>query len=184
MAVNFSIHHDNRGRIGQAVNFNPDNNNSGLWVEGSDVPGGESAGIFMNGNTMCVWSPGDNDLLKIFDEDSLPNGAPVLRIAGNGAIIHRTTQIHADYVFDADYELESIEQHAATMLNEKHLSSIPPAQKDETGHPVVNYGSLMRGLLEELEKAHIYIARINNSMREQQKEFAALSARVEVLASS
>jgi hypothetical protein len=184
MAVSFSIHHDNRGRIGQAVNFNPDNNNSGLWIEGSDVPGGESAGVFMNGNTMCVWSPGDNDLLKIFDEDSLPGGAPVLRIAGGGAIIHRTTQIHADYVFEPGYELESIEEHATAMEREKHLSGIPRPEKDETGHSVVNYGSLMRGLLEELEKAHIYIARISDVMKKQQNELSVLSTRVEALQTS
>jgi hypothetical protein len=168
VAVSFSIHHDNRGRIGQTVNFNPDNDNNGLWVEGSDVAGGESAGVFMNGNTMCVWSPGDNDLLKIFDEDSLPSGAPVLRIAGGGAIIHRTTQIHADYVFEPDYELESIDEHAELMVREKHLKGIPRPQRDETGHSIVDYGLLMRGLLEELEKAHIYIARISEEAQKQQ----------------
>ena len=180
MALESSIHYDNRGRLGSAVNFNPDNNNNGLWIEGSGGGPVESAGIFMNSNTMAVWSPGDNDLLKIFDEDNF--AAPVLRITGTGSIVHRTTQIHADYIFDTDYELESIEQHAATMVNKKHLSSIPPPQKDETGHPIVDYGSLMRGLLEELEKAHIYIAKVNNAISEQQKELSALSERVEALA--
>lgn len=178
MAPSFSIHHDNRGRIGQAVNFNPDNNNPGLWVEGSDVAGGESAGIFMNGNTMVVWSPGDNDLLKIFDEDSLPAGAPILRIAGNGSIIHRTTQIHADHVFDPEFPLESIEEHATAMLSERHLTAIPPTETDEQGNMVVNYGSLMRGLLEELEKAHIYIARLNEVVKNQQVSLSTLTARV------
>jgi len=184
VAVNFSIHHDNRGRIGQSVDFNPDNNNSGLWIEGSDVPGGESAGVFMNGNTMCIWSPGDNDLLKIFDEDSLPGGAPVLRIGGGGEIIHRTTLIHADYVFEPEYELESIEEHAAVMTQEKHLRGIPRPQKDETGQTVVDYGSMMRGLLEELEKAHLYIAKISQVVKNQQKELSVLSARVEALPST
>jgi len=151
-------------------------------VEGSDVEtGGESAGVFMNGNTMVVWSPGDNDILKIFDEDSLPTGTPVLRIAGGGAIIHRTTQIHADYVFEPGYKLESIEEHAAAMVSEKHLSGIPSPQTDEKGHIVVNYGSMMRGLLEELEKAHIYIARISDIVKKQQEALSEMSARVEGL---
>jgi hypothetical protein len=181
MAVSFSIHYDNRGRLGQAVNFNPDNNNNGLWLEGSDSPGGESGGIFMNGNTMCVWSPGDNDLLKVFDEDSLPAGAPVLRIAGGGAIIHRTTQIHADHVFEREYPLESIEEHAAAMTEEKHLAAVPPTQRDADGNIVVNYTSLLRGLLEELEKAHIYIVRVNDVVKKQQEALAALTERVAAL---
>jgi hypothetical protein len=127
---------------------------------------------------MCVWSPGDNDLLKIFDEDNLPGGAPVLRIAGGGAIIHRTTQIHADHVFEQDYPLESIEEHAAAMSQEKHLAAVPPTQRDVDGNIVVNYTFLLRGLLEELEKAHIYIARINEVVKKQQESLTALSARV------
>ena len=181
MAPTFSIHYDNRGRIGQAVDFNPDNDNTGLWVEGSDASGIESAGIFLNGNTMVVWSPGDNDLLKVFDEDSLPSGAPVLRIAGDGAIIHRTTTIHADHVFDPEFPLESIEDHATAMVSERHLAAVAPHGTDEQGNMVVNYASLMRGLLEELEKAHLYIARLNETMKGQQAALSTLRARVEAI---
>jgi hypothetical protein len=179
MPASFSVNYDNRGRLGQAVDFNPDNDNNGLWIEGSDFPGGESAGIFMNGNTMCVWSPGDNDLLKIFDEDELPGGAPVLRIDGSGAIIHRTTTIHADHVFEREYPLESIEEHAAAMTSQKHLAAVPPTQRDTDGNIIVNYSSLLRGLLEELEKAHLYIARINDVVKKQQESLTMLAARVE-----
>jgi len=80
----FSFFYGNRGRLGQAVNFNPDNDNNGLFIEGSHD--GESAGIFLNGNTMVLWSPGDNALVRIFDEDSLPNGAPVFVIDGGGSV--------------------------------------------------------------------------------------------------
>ncbi len=81
----FSFFYGNRGRLSQAVsNFNPDNNNNGLWIEGSHD--GESAGIFMNGNTLVLWSPGDNQLLRIYDEDSLPSGSPVFVIDGLGNV--------------------------------------------------------------------------------------------------
>lgn len=178
MATSFSINYDNRGRLGQAVDFNPDNDNNGLWIEGSDFPGGESAGVFLNGNTMCIWSPGDNDLLKIFDEDSLPAGPPVLTIAGGGAIIHRTTEIHADHVFEREYPLESIEDHAAAMNERKHLAAVPPTQTDADGNIVVNYTTLLRGLLEELEKAHIYIARMNDVIKQQGESLTTLTEHV------
>ena len=182
MPTSFSFNFDNRGRLGQAVNFNPDNDRNGLWIEGSDFPGGESGGVFMNGNVMCIWSPGDNDLLRILDEDAFPTGTPVLTITNDGRILHRGAQIHADYVFDSTYELESIEDHQDFMVKEKHLSAIPTPQRDERGQDIVDYGSLMRGLVEELEKAHLYIARMSDVMKEQQSAVEILSARVEALA--
>jgi hypothetical protein len=62
-----SLHYGNRGRLGQTPNFNPDNNNNGLWLEASGDS--ESGGIFCNGNTIVLWSPGDNDTLRVYDED-------------------------------------------------------------------------------------------------------------------
>ncbi|MGI8530590.1 MAG: hypothetical protein ACR2KO_14065 [Geodermatophilaceae bacterium] len=181
MATSFSFNYDNRGRLGQAVDFNPDNDRNGLWIEGSDSPGGESGGIFMNGNVMCLWSPGDNDLLRILDEDSFPAGTPVFTIQNDGRILHRGTQIHADYVFAPEYQLESIEEHTAFMMEEKHLSAVPKAQQADNGQDIVEYSSLMRGLLEELEKAHIYIARLSDAVKEQQKELSVLSAQLQSL---
>ena len=183
MAQSFSISFDNRGKIGQAVSFNPDNDRNGLWIEGSDSPGGESGGIFMNGNVICLWSPGDNDLLRVLDEDSFPNGTPVFRIANNGAIFQRGVQIHADYVFAPDYQLESVEEHAAFMRTEQHLKGIPQGQKDNRGNDVVEYGSLFRGLVEELEKAHMYIAEIYELVKLQQEAVSNLTGQVQALAS-
>jgi len=85
---NFALlHYGNRGRLGSTPNFNPDDDNNGLWLEGS-TDGIESGGIFMNGNTMCLWSPGDNDLLRIYDEDdfSIPNLIPKFMISGSGKV--------------------------------------------------------------------------------------------------
>ena len=185
MPTSFSINYDNRGRLGQAVDFNPDNDNNGLWIEASESPGGESGGIFMNGNTMSIWSPGDNDLLRILDEDAFPAGTPVFTIQNDGRILHRGAEIHADYVFEPDYQLESLEEHTEFMTKEKHLSAIPRSQKDEsTGQEIVEYGSLMRGLLEELEKAHIYIARVSDVVKEQQKAISELSVQLQAQSAS
>lgn len=82
----FSITYGNRGKIGQAIDFNPDNDNTGLWVEGSHTDT-EGAGIFMNGNTLVMWSPGDNELVRVYDEDSLPGGTPLFVIQGDGSVV-------------------------------------------------------------------------------------------------
>lgn len=86
-AANYvSLHYGNQGRLGQTPNFNPDNNNNGLWLEAS-ADGSESGGIFCNGNTIVLWSPGDSDTLRIYDEDNFgsPNLVPkfVINNAGN-----------------------------------------------------------------------------------------------------
>jgi hypothetical protein len=182
----FAIRIGNRGTFGQATGFNPDNDRNGLWVETSQ-PDGESGGIFLNGNTMALWSPGDGDLFRVLDEDNI-NGTPVFTITSsvNGhRILHRGSQIHADYVFEPDYQLESIEEHTAFMMKEKHLSAVPKAQIDEgTGQDIVEYGSLMRGLLEELEKAHLYIARVSDVVKDQQRAISKLSAQLQAQSAS
>jgi hypothetical protein len=83
----------------------------------------------------------------------------------NGSIYQRGGSLHADYVFQPDYQLESIEEHSAFMWKHKHLKAIPKASNDENGQEIVEVGSHRKGIVEELEKAHIYIeqlhARIN-----------------------
>jgi hypothetical protein len=137
----------------------------------------------MNGNTICLWSPGDNDLLRVLDEDGIATNTPVFRIANNGQIFHRGVSIHADYVFAPDYQLESVEEHAAFMRTEQHLRGVPKGMKDERGNDIVEYGSLFRGLLEELEKAHVYIADLNDVVKQQQESISALKAQVQTLLS-
>ena len=80
----------------------------------------------------------------------------------DGLIYHRGGVKNADYVFEDDYQLESIEEHSEAMWREKHLPAVGPGEKDGEGREFVEYGSRMRGMLEELEKAHIYIERLHN----------------------
>jgi len=82
-----SLHYGNRGRLGQAVSFNPDRDCNGLWLEAS-VDGVESGGLFCNGNTIVIWSPGDNDTLRVYDEDDFgsPSLAPKFVINGTGKV--------------------------------------------------------------------------------------------------
>jgi hypothetical protein len=94
---------------------------------------------------------------------------PAGKLDVNGAIYQRGTSLHADYVFEPDYELESIEKHAAYMWENKHLKAVPGVQFDENGSEVLEVGSHSRGIVEELEKAHIYIAQLNDTVKSQQE---------------
>lgn len=85
---------------------------------------------------------------------------PVGVLDVNGTIYQRGGQIHADYVFEEDYKLESIKEHAKFMWNNKHLPAVPKSKLDDNGEEVVEIGSHRKGILEELEKAHIYIEQL------------------------
>ena len=79
----------------------------------------------------------------------------------NGAIYQRGSQLHADYVFEPDYQLESIKEHAEFMWKNKHLRAIPKSNIDKEGREIVELGSHRKGIVEELEKAHIYIEQLH-----------------------
>jgi hypothetical protein len=96
----------------------------------------------------------------------------------NGSIYLRGEALHADYVFGADYRLESIEEHARLMWEKKHLPAVESGTRDEQGRDVVEYGSRMRGMLEELEKAHVYIEQLNSENKSHRTEIENLRSRL------
>ncbi len=100
--------------------------------------------------------------------------SPAAALDVNGSIFQRGTSLHADYVFSDDYELESIEDHAEFMHANSHLSAIPKAFKDSKGLDVVEMGSHRRGIVEELEKAHLYIEQLNQENKELKSRLDAL----------
>ena len=100
--------------------------------------------------------------------------SPDAKLDVSGPIIQRGGLLQADYVFEPGYELESIEDHAAFMWRERHLPSVPATDIDASGEEVVEIGAQRRGILEELEKAHIYIERLNESLRDKEGRIEGL----------
>lgn len=43
--------------------------------------------------------------------------------------------------------------------------AVPKAQKDEAGQDVLEIGGHRKGMLEELEKAHVYIQQLNERVK-------------------
>ena len=79
----------------------------------------------------------------------------------NWTIYQRWSELHADYVFEPEYELESIEEHNNFMWQNKHLKAVPKATKDSEWQDIVEWWIRNKGILEELEKAHVYIGQLN-----------------------
>ena len=100
--------------------------------------------------------------------------SPAGKLDVNGSIFQRGIQLFADYVFEPTYTLESIEDHSAFMWTYKHLPAVGERKVDEQGREVVEIGSRLRALLEELEKAHIYIADLNGKVSEREEKLVKL----------
>ena len=75
-----------------------------------------------------------------------------------------------DAVFDPEYGLESIEEHAAAIWQNRHLPGVAPTPE---GKPLsFNVQQRHFGMLNELEKAHIYIERLNDEAKRQNAALA------------
>lgn len=73
-----------------------------------------------------------------------------------------------DAVFNPDYNLPTIEEHARFMFENRHLEAVGPTS--ETGP--FNITHKVGGVLNELEKAHIYIAQLNERLEKLEAELA------------
>ncbi len=112
----------------------------------------------------------------IYDNGNIGIGtdSPAGTLDVNGPIYQRGGLLHADYVFEPGYELESIEQHSESMWRGKHLTAIPKRKLDENGQEIVEVGAHQRGIVEELEKAHIYIEQLHNQNKALEERITSL----------
>jgi hypothetical protein len=85
------------------------------------------------------------------------NGSGNLTISGTIKTAGPTCAAGCDAVFDADYDLPSIEDHAEAMWAKKHLPTVGPTLPNQPVDLSERYGLM----LNELETAHIYIAQVN-----------------------
>lgn len=101
---------------------------------------------------------------------------PKGRLDVNGSILQRGRKLHADYVFEPGYELESIDEHSQFMWQRRHLKAIPKASVDGDGREIVEIGAHLKGIVEELEKAHIYIEQLHKRIRTLEEKDAEIAA--------
>ncbi len=64
------------------------------------------------------------------------------------------------------------------MWSNKHLKAVPRTKVDENGMELVEVGAHRRGIVEELEKAHIYIERLHQRLNALEKKLASLEVGV------
>jgi len=98
----------------------------------------------------------------------------------NGTIYQRGI-VHSSKALRSEYKIESIKEHTKEMFTTGKLKAMPKKQKDKNGNDVIEVGSQLKGIVEELEKAHIYINQLNTTLQDQQKTIKELSEKISVL---
>jgi len=148
----------------------------------------EITGLFVNivtyDNNYDISTVGRLDFVRIeaFDGDvgtgrvGIGTNNPKGVLDVNGPIYQRGSSLHADYAFEADYKLESIDEHSKLMWENKHLPAIPKVRVDKNGMEIVEVGSHRRGIVEELEKAHIYIEQLHKQNKALEERLMKLEA--------
>ena len=104
LAVNTlgTISGDTTGSRGQSNGWIPPGASAagGVWIEGGSD---ESGGFYADSQTAAIWSPGDADVLRVYDEDDLSpgsTGVPIFVVTSPGNI--RVGTGVNGCVFDAD----------------------------------------------------------------------------------
>jgi hypothetical protein len=141
-----------------------------------------SIGTVYNSSTFAIGPGNANDasftspFFSITTDGNVGIGAPNPqgKLDVNGTIYQRGGLLHADYVFEPEYELESIEEHQRLAWENKRLPAMPGRTTDEEGREVVELGGHQRGIVEELEKAHIYIEQLNEKLKSNDAKIAEL----------
>jgi hypothetical protein len=111
------------------------------------------------------------------------DGHEIMRLADTAAekgLFFDGGQI-ADYVFSSNYKLRNIEDQAEYMWKNKSLPAMAKVKKHDKDRNTIEIVSQMNAMLEELEKAHIYISQLNERLGKLESENNALRKSIDDL---
>ena len=160
--------------------------NGSLKVGDEDETGTRTVRIANDQNAWLFQNNGTSGLFSIRNASAsvtpfkIETGAPAnsLELTATGVEIEGGTAL-PDYVFEPDFALPSIPEHAEYMWARKHLPAVGAATTTEGGRSRINVLKHSAGMLEELEIAHIYIAQLNENLEARNAELSLLHERNE-----
>ncbi len=138
----------------------------------ADGIGGSSLGLQKDGTVVIgIWEKYDNTSIDLQGNKLLVNG---------GILCQQVKVIadvpDADYVFDADYNLMSLDKVADFIQNNKHLPNIPSAVEFKTnGYKV---GEMDEMLLRKVEEITLYLIEQNKRIAALEEENKQLRAKM------
>ena len=164
---------------GSAWDFTVRNSDGEFAINDMSTPGGDFIFRTADNGANTPWEfvhRGDNgfgiNTASSVGGDFILSNSGDLRILGTITSGGPTCSSGCDAVFNEDYDLPSIEDHAEAMFADRHLPAVGPTSPDED----INLTEHMGNVLNELEKAHIYIAQLNEQNKDLQARLEKLEA--------
>lgn len=145
-----------------------------LSLEDTSIPAGNNTGRIWNlqnqdGTFRLTTAPGGaNEIEMLLDVNGNLTLEGQLFTAGS-------CSAGCDRVFDADYALPTIDQQAKEMYALGYLPNVGPTPEEGP----FNITAMTGGMLNELEKAHIYIAQLHQENLRMAQRLASIETRLE-----
>lgn len=153
---------------------------AGLWAE--NVGNATYPTLFGGRIVFMVKSyAGGTQYKMIFDERGNlcigpTNNTKNYRLAVEGTIGARKVKVMqeswADFVFEPEYELPSLNEVEAFIKEHKHLPDIPSAK--EVAEEGLDLGEMNKRLLQKIEEQMLYIIELNKNIKEQNRRIEQL----------
>lgn len=135
----------------------------------NDGPDANSNGAFRISTSSHAWDFATIQNVGTFRISKLGSGTSEFDLTAGGNLIIQGTLTTGgttcggggcDLVFSDGFELDSIDEHAATMWTRGYLPAVGPTPENQP----FNITEKVGGMLHELEKAHIYISQLHERL--------------------
>lgn len=119
-----------------------------------------------NNDDVRIYLPKPNSFLGIGTQ-SFSDGSDIYRLSVNGAIRAHRVRVYttwADFVFEKDYNLPTLEDVENHIQEKGHLIDIPSAKEvEEKG---IELGEMNKKLLQKVEELTLYVIKLNKELQQ------------------
>jgi hypothetical protein len=120
-----------------------------------------------NGNNTVILTLPKIDSYLGIGTTNFTDGSDVYRLAVKGAIRAERVKVYttwADFVFDENYNLPSLDEVEKHIIENGHLKDIPSAKEVEANG--IELGEMNKKLLQKIEELTLYIIEMNKELKE------------------
>jgi len=168
-----------------SLTFRPSDNTARNALVGysSNTVAADYIGLKSNWGSIRFSTNGGNEVVRITANERVGIGTsdPQSKLAVEGTIRAKEIKVMEvigapDYVFEADYNLRTLEATKAYIEENKHLPEIPSAAEMEANG--IELGDMNMRLLKKIEELTLYMIEINKQVQELKAENQSLKAQI------
>lgn len=140
--------------------------NGGTWFALSDKTQSQIFTVNENNGNVKVYLPKQDSYLGIGTSNFI-DGTDIYRLAVKGAIRADRVKVYtnwADFVFEKDYSLPTLEEVERHIKENGHLKDIPSAIEVEKNG--IELGDMNKRLLQKVEELTLYLIELNKELKE------------------